>query len=213
MSKRRVVFGCGSQARYVIDNLRSRGQREVFGLVDIEGGAQVGKSVSGVEVRWDRSRALAELDSDSCEVIVAHGNAGLKRALVSELSSLGFAFFSAIHDRAIVSGSASVAAGCIVNPGAVLLPDSRLEAHVIVHSGAVVEHDCLLEEGCNIAPGVSLAGRVRVGPDAVLYTGCCVIPGRQIGARAVVGAGAVVVRDVPAEACVVGNPARSIQRK
>jgi 2,3,4,5-tetrahydropyridine-2-carboxylate N-succinyltransferase/tetrahydrodipicolinate N-acetyltransferase len=38
-----------------------------------------------------------------------------------------------------------------------------------------------------------------------------VINGVEIGANAIVGAGAVVIKDVPAGATVVGNPARVIK--
>jgi UDP-2-acetamido-3-amino-2,3-dideoxy-glucuronate N-acetyltransferase len=37
------------------------------------------------------------------------------------------------------------------------------------------------------------------------------LPGIEIGEEAFVGAGAVVLRDVPARALMVGNPARQIR--
>ena len=37
------------------------------------------------------------------------------------------------------------------------------------------------------------------------------LPGIEIGEEAFVGAGAVVVRDVPARALIVGNPARQLR--
>jgi sugar O-acyltransferase (sialic acid O-acetyltransferase NeuD family) len=211
MPHSRVIFGCGSQARYVIDNLRSRGADAVAGLVDLESGGAVGRVFNDVPVRWNRERALAELDPASTEVVIAHGKNALKRELAEELGRRGFRFFSALHERAIISPSARIGEGCIVNAGAVLLPNSELRAHVIVHSGAVIEHDCVLAERSNVAPGVHLAGRVEVGQDAYVYTGAAVIPGVKIGARAVVGAGSVVLRDVPDDVTVVGNPARELR--
>ena len=211
MPKNRVIFGCGSQARYVIDNLRSRGPDALAGLVDLESGGAVGRVINDVPVRWNRERALAELDPASTEVVIAHGKNELKRELSDELGRRGFGFFSAVHERASVSASARIAAGCIVNAGAVLLPNSELRAHAIVHSGAVIEHDCLLGERCNVAPGVHLAGRVEIGEDAYVYTGAALIPGVKVGARAVVGAGAVVLHDVPDDTTVAGNPARPIR--
>jgi len=208
----RVVFGCGSQARYVIDNLRSHGEDRILGLVDLETGGAVGRVMNGVTVKWTFEQALAELDPRQVEVIIAHGKNALRKRVVEALSSKGFRFFSAVHERASVSPSATLGDGCIVNAGAVLLPNCRLERFVIVHSGAVIEHDCVLSERANVAPGVHLAGRVKVGTDAYVYTGAAVVPDVTIGANAVVGAGAVVLADVPEGACVVGNPARPIRR-
>lgn len=210
MADDRVVFGCGSQARYVIDNLRSLGADRLLGLVDLETGSGVGQTWNGVAVRWSLDRALSELSPEGTEVIVAHGDNTLKLRVAERLAGLGFRFFTAVHAQAIVSPSAEIGAGCIVNAGAILLPNCRLERHVIVHSGAVIEHDCVLGEGANVAPGVNLAGRVRVGRGAYLYTGCMVLPKVEIGARAVVGAGTVVLGNVPEGGRVVGNPARPL---
>jgi sugar O-acyltransferase (sialic acid O-acetyltransferase NeuD family) len=210
MDRKYVVFGCGSQARYVIDNMESR-EGLVDAMVDLEEGAMVGKFVNGVPVRWKLSDALSELDPDVCTVIIAHGDNALKLRLAGELSQKGFAFATAIHVRASVSPSASIAQGCIVNSGAVIMPNTVIEPHATIHSGSVIEHDCVIGTCANIAPGVSLAGRVRVGKCSYLYTGCCIIPKVTIGENAVIGAGAVVLKDVPDNAKVVGNPGIRIE--
>jgi acetyltransferase-like isoleucine patch superfamily enzyme len=53
--------------------------------------------------------------------------------------------------------------------------------------------------------GPTIRRGARVGGGAVLC------PGVEIGEEAYVGAGTVVIRDVPARAVVVGNPARRIR--
>jgi acetyltransferase-like isoleucine patch superfamily enzyme len=53
---------------------------------------------------------------------------------------------------------------------------------------------------------------VTIGAGAFLGVHCAVLPGVTIGERAYVGANSVVTRDVPANAVVVGNPARVIRR-
>lgn len=206
-----VIFGCGSQARYVIDILSAGGGPAPTALVDIEGASQVGTPVDGVPVKWSYQQALEALDSAACKVMVAHGDNIEKLRIAQELEGRGFSFATAIHAKAVISPTAHVGDGCIVNAGVVLMPSARLERHVIVHSGSVIEHDCVIGEGANIAPGVSLAGRVSVGTGAYVYTGSSVIPNVRIGHRAVVGAGAVVIEDVPDNARVVGIPARRIR--
>jgi UDP-2-acetamido-3-amino-2,3-dideoxy-glucuronate N-acetyltransferase len=51
----------------------------------------------------------------------------------------------------------------------------------------------------------------RVGQGASIGSGAIIMCGVSIGERALVGAGSVVVRNVPANAIVAGNPARILR--
>jgi len=48
----------------------------------------------------------------------------------------------------------------------------------------------------------------KVGDNVIIYAGAIIAGGVTIGDNAVIGANAVVIRDVPAGATAVGNPAR-----
>ena len=52
----------------------------------------------------------------------------------------------------------------------------------------------------------------KIGNNVMLYTNCSVIGGIHIGDNVIVGAGAVVVKDVPENSVVAGNPARIIKK-
>lgn len=95
---------------------------------------------------------------------------------------------------------------------------------VRIHTQAFIPEFSVLEDGCWIGPNVvltnakyplspgvkgSLAGPI-VRKGAKIGANATLLPGVEIGEHAIVGAGAVVVRDVPAGAVVVGNPARVI---
>ncbi len=49
---------------------------------------------------------------------------------------------------------------------------------------------------------------IVVGDDVWIGRGCMILKGVHIGDRAIIGAGSVVVRDVPADTVVAGNPAQ-----
>lgn len=52
-----------------------------------------------------------------------------------------------------------------------------------------------------------------IGNNVELHANCTVVGGITVGDNAVIGAGAVVVKDVPAFAVAVGNPARIVKVK
>lgn len=54
---------------------------------------------------------------------------------------------------------------------------------------------------------------IRIGRDCWIGGGAIIQPGVTIGDRCIVGAGAVVTKDVADDLIVVGNPARSLDRK
>ena len=63
----------------------------------------------------------------------------------------------------------------------------------------------------NVTIGNSKGQVPTIGNNVECGCGCCILGGIHIGDNVVVGANAVVIKDVPADAVVVGNPARIVR--
>jgi UDP-2-acetamido-3-amino-2,3-dideoxy-glucuronate N-acetyltransferase len=122
-----------------------------------------------------------------------------------------------------------------VLPGARIGRDCNVCDHVFVEGGVVVGDRVTIKNGVMLFTGVTVEDDVFLGPGVVftndrmprrerpkqpdelqptvvrqgasLGAGVVVVCGTEIGEYALIGAGAVVVRDVPAHALMVGNPA------
>jgi acetyltransferase-like isoleucine patch superfamily enzyme len=85
---------------------------------------------------------------------------------------------------------------------------STLEADVFIAPRVITTNDNFMgrtEKRHKLRKGPTIRRGARVGAGAVIC------PAVEIGAEAFVGAGAVVVKDVPPQAVVVGNPARVLR--
>jgi acetyltransferase-like isoleucine patch superfamily enzyme len=109
---------------------------------------------------------------------------------------------------ALVENDTSVGALTKIQAHAYITAYSTLEEEVFIAPCVITTNDNFMgrtERRHELRRGPTVRRRARVGGAAVL------LPGIEIGEEAFVGAGAVVIKDVPARAVVVGNPARQIR--
>lgn len=209
-----VIVGAGAQSRYVINTLRLGQSYEVAALLDTFGNpAMWGKRIGGVSVAGPVEEIARNFPAAEVKLVLAVADRERKRALARELAEQGYRFLSIVHPSVQLAYGVEIGEGSIVNAGVVIESDSRIGRHVIVHAGCILEHDNVVADFANLGPGVKTAGRVKIGEGAIVYTGAALIPDVEIGENAIVGAGAVVIESVPADATVVGIPARALARK
>lgn len=86
---------------------------------------------------------------------------------------------------------------------------------VVIGETAEVGDDVLLYHGATLGGRSSGRGKRHptVGDGATIGTGARVLGPVRVGARARIGANAVVVKDVPADAVVVGVPGQVLDRR
>jgi sugar O-acyltransferase (sialic acid O-acetyltransferase NeuD family) len=209
-----VIIGAGGHAREQLDLLRvgeGRAKREVKGLlVDPEFG-KPGDEVAGVPILGGIDWLAAH--ADEVELVCGIGSPAQRAAMVARAEALGARFATLVHPSAVLGERVVLGEGVIVSAGTVLTCDITLGAHVHINVGSSVSHDCVLEAFATLAPGCRLAGVVRVGRGAEIGVGATIRDRQEIGEWSIVGAGAVVVSDVPANATVVGVPARVIRER
>ena len=86
---------------------------------------------------------------------------------------------------------------------------------LVVNHEAVIGANCTLRHSTTIGnkklPDGSCSGSPRIGNGVEIGSNVVILGSISIGDYAVIGAGSVVVKDVPAGAVVVGNPARVIR--
>jgi sugar O-acyltransferase (sialic acid O-acetyltransferase NeuD family) len=122
-------------------------------------------------------------------------------------------FATLVHPGASVSARSRLGCGVLVNHGVSLGGWSVIGDHVTLSPGCIVGHDTTIEDYGLIAPGAIISGFVHVGRNSYVGAGASIRQLLRIGEQALIGMGAVVIREVAAKDCVVGSPARPLNRR
>lgn len=107
----------------------------------------------------------------------------------------------------LIEGDVIVGDRVTVKPGVQLWDGTRIEDDVFLGPNATFTNDSHPRSKQHDVEfsGITVKKGASIGANATL------LPGITVGESAMVGAGAVVTKDVPANAVVVGNPAKVIR--
>jgi sugar O-acyltransferase (sialic acid O-acetyltransferase NeuD family) len=154
--------------------------------------------------------ALSGIDR-SLSVALTAGPGAVRRQLYQAAIADRFTHFDPLLDpTSVLASTVQTDEGVTVNALAVIASHTRLERFVQINRAASVGHDTVLHAFVTVGPSAVLTGFVEVGEGAFIGAAAVVRPRTTIGVNSTIGAGAVVTKDVPANAIVVGNPARQI---
>ncbi|MGI6324669.1 MAG: DapH/DapD/GlmU-related protein [Bacilli bacterium] len=108
--------------------------------------------------------------------------------------------------RLIIEDNVLIGANTTIGRGAI--DDTIVHRGCKIASNCVISHNVQLGENTIVIGQTILFGRVVTGRDVYISGGVTVRDGIHIGDRAFIGMGSVVVKDVPADVIVKGNPAK-----
>lgn len=141
-----------------------------------------------------------------------------------------------VEDGAAIGDGTAVWHRSHIRSGSSIGKDCQLGFCVYVDVGVSIGDSCKIQNHVSIYRGVTMEDEILVGPSATftndllpraqnpewqiaetmvrrgasIGANATIVCGIEIGEWAMVGAGSVVVRDVPPNALVVGNPARHV---
>jgi len=144
------------------------------------------------------------------EVICALGDSVTRLNLCNDLRKRGASFANIIHPTALIADYSYIGTGVILCPGAIISTNVQIGDFVLIDVLSVAGHDVTIEQGSTLSDHCDLMGGAYLEEAAFLGSGARIFPTVRVGTQAKIGAGSVVIRDVPPNISVFGNPARQI---
>ena len=140
--------------------------------------------------------------------VISIGSNRIRKKIAEELK---VDYETLIHPKSNLSTRVVIGKGTVVMAGVSVNSSSKIGNHVILNTNCSIDHDCIIEDYAHISPNVALAGNVQVGEGSHIGIGASIIQGIKIGKWCTIGAASVILKDVPDNAVIVGNPGSIIK--
>ena len=177
---------------------------------------QAGSTLNGYPVL-----SYADFVSHSAQhkaVTIAIANSRVREKLVIRLDQDGIQHLAVQAANTFVLDEVEIGEGSLLCPFSCLTSNIKIGKFFHANIYSYVAHDCIIGDYVTFAPAVKCNGNIHIEDHAYIGAGAVIKQGTPdkplvIGKGAIVGMGAVVTKSVPAGVTVVGNPAKTLEKK
>lgn len=138
------------------------------------------------------------------------GNVNDRKKVVEKITKKGGTFINLVHPSAVISPSVKLGTGVAIKAFCVLASNVVIGDYTFLQSSVICGHDVQIGNFCHINSFSFFAGCVKLNDLVTVNAGARIIQSRLIGKGSTVGIGSVVIKDIPENVKVFGNPARLI---
>lgn len=210
-----LIFPFGGNARESILAIQAQNKVEptwnVVGFIDDDKNLW-GKECFGVKVLGGRS-ILANFPSANILAVPGSPENFLKRAKIIALLDVASKRYVSVIDPSVrIATDAKIGKNTVLMANVVISCLVEIGNHCIVLPNTVISHDSCIGDYSLIGSNVSISGSCTIGHTCYIGSGTRIKDHLTIGSQCLIGLGSCVIRDVPDNTVVAGNPARYLRK-
>ncbi|HCR71752.1 MAG TPA: sugar O-acyltransferase, partial [Anaerolineae bacterium] len=120
-------------------------------------------------------------------------------------------FETIIHPSASISRFAHINTGSVIFQNVTITSNAKIGKFVYVLPNSIISHDATIADFTCIAGSVCISGNVHVGQGCYIGSNSTIKDGLRIEDDCLIGMGSVVIRNIPENTVVIGNPANFLR--
>ena len=197
-----VIVGAGGFGREVAYANATSSKFDFIGFIDdsVVGATPEGWKILGGFDAWPQN-SLG---------VVSIGNPRIRRRVVERVTCRTHQF-ARVDSASSRHPTVTIGEGSMLVAGVRTTVSTTIGKHVIINLNCTIGHDVRIGDFVTIAPLCAISGNVRIHDGVEIGTGACIREGVTLGTGCMIGMGSVVIKDVPANTLVVGNPAKPLR--
>jgi sugar O-acyltransferase (sialic acid O-acetyltransferase NeuD family) len=208
--KKLIIVGAGGFGRevlgYALEIQKTQNCWEVAGFID--------DNLSSLD-NYDKSYKIIGTVKDHSvreeEVFIcAIGDPVSKLKVCRQLEDKGAEFINLIHPTSIIGNSCKIGKGLIMAPFSIITQNVNIGNFVTINIFSSFGHDSVAEDGCTLSAHCDVTGFAYLEEGVFLGSNAVIKPTVRIGKYSRIGIGSVVLKSVPDNVVVFGNPAKIV---
>lgn len=215
--KKVVILGVGGYCANLIDIMKDINAKlgheeyQPVGFLD-DDPKKIGTTYFGFPVLGGLAGAAERFpDAHFVNGIGSAETAWRKQAIIDQTGAPLERFVTLIHPTSYVASTVTIGRGTVVAQNCVLMAGASIGDHVKMLPNATISYGSSIASYSTVSSGVVTLADVKCGLSCYLGANVAIKERITVGDYCILGMGTIVIRNVPDNCVMVGNPARLLR--